>query len=419
VTAPRDFDRLLTAWFVADAPVRARSGLADEAIAQIGRTGRRGAWRLPERWLSVQATLRLAPGRRPAILLAALFVLLALVAGLIVVGSRPHVPAPFGVAKPGMIVFSDGQQVRVSNVDGSHETLLTLPGDIETNPIWSRDGTRLAMWAQAARSGAASLIVEQPDGSGRQVLVTGVPARSDAFVAFGPVWAPDGSSILYAIIKPDPALFSIYVVSSRGGPPTELVADAPAANLAWSPDSRTIAFQGGSTATGDRGVWVVPADGSAAPRRLSHAAGLDGAFADIAWSPDGRHLTYRAGQPDGFTIYEIDADGTNERELSAPTASAVCASWSPSGDRILYGAKVAGSDTDGSGQYQLEVVAPDGSGARIVKAPAPISFCDWSWSPDGLTIMAGTIATGVYLLDPAGAKPPVAIPNEGDWQRLG
>ena len=53
-----DFDRLLTAWFDADARVREPDDLLDRTSRRTARTRPRPAWRLPERWIPMELTMR-------------------------------------------------------------------------------------------------------------------------------------------------------------------------------------------------------------------------------------------------------------------------------------------------------------------------------------------------------------------------
>lgn len=83
-------------------------------------------------------------------------------------------------------------------------------------------------------------------------------------------------------------------------------------------------------------LWIVPADGSAPPRRLtSNRAGESGA----AWSPDGQRLAFATRRDDDEVgqIYVLDVarGGDAQRVTNAPT-SASAPKWSPDGTRIVF-----------------------------------------------------------------------------------
>ena len=69
---------------------------------------------------------------------------------------------------------SDGRAITVGDVDGQGGHSISPAGRVETGPVWSRDGTELALWSQAASAQPAALVIEKPDGSQRHVLVDGV-----------------------------------------------------------------------------------------------------------------------------------------------------------------------------------------------------------------------------------------------------
>src|SRR5262249_39735042 len=164
-----DLELTLTAWFDADAAKRAPDGLADTVIARVKRTRRRPTWRVPERWLPMQATLRLRPLLQPVLrpipLLITVALILALVGVAILAGGTHRVPLPFGPARDGLIAYQVNNQIVVSNVDGSRAKSLSRPDSLDANPIWSRDGTKVAYLSVPASGAKAQVIVEAPDGS--------------------------------------------------------------------------------------------------------------------------------------------------------------------------------------------------------------------------------------------------------------
>jgi dipeptidyl aminopeptidase/acylaminoacyl peptidase len=84
-----------------------------------------------------------------------------------------------------------------------------------------------------------------------------------------------------------------------------------------SPDGKLVAFVRTTTdaSTGQRNadIWVVPADGSAAPRVL-----IGGARAENTprWSPDGRRLAFISTRDGAPQVYLADADGANVRQAT-------------------------------------------------------------------------------------------------------
>jgi TolB protein len=146
----------------------------------------------------------------------------------------------------------------------------------------------------------------------------------------------------------------------------------------WSPDGARIAYQ----AAAERGddIWVMNTDGSGAAQ-ITHQPGFDGC---LSWQPDGKRIVFtsdRDGNPD---IYVMNADGSNVQALTQHRAADRCPTWGPDGQLIAFL-----SDRDGAGVY---LMAPDGSGARLVAAIADVS--QPAWSPDGKFLLVSSDLTG-------------------------
>ncbi len=97
----------------------------------------------------------------------------------------------------------------------------------------------------------------------------------------GAVQSPDGKRLAFS------SLTHLYVMDLPGGQPKRVVPDgAGEYEPAWSPDSQSLAYV---TWTGETGgqIWRVPADGSAAPQRLTHAAAY---YQEPVWAPDGARI---------------------------------------------------------------------------------------------------------------------------------
>jgi dipeptidyl aminopeptidase/acylaminoacyl peptidase len=83
-------------------------------------------------------------------------------------------------------------------------------------------------------------------------------------------------------------------------------------------------------------LWVVPADGSTAPRRLTSSKGSE---SGAAWSSDSTRIAFAARRDDDEVnqIYVLDVvrGGEAQRVTATPTAASV-PRWSPDGQRILF-----------------------------------------------------------------------------------
>ena len=107
-----------------------------------------------------------------------------------------------------------------------------------------------------------------------------------------------------------------------------------------SPDGKWVVFSLVEPAYDDKDqvsdLWIVPVDGSAKPRRLTSTKGGE---SGVAWSPDSRRIAFaarREGDEVG-QIYGLDvADGGEAVRLTSLSTGARSAQWRPDGQAILF-----------------------------------------------------------------------------------
>jgi dipeptidyl aminopeptidase/acylaminoacyl peptidase len=119
-----------------------------------------------------------------------------------------------------------------------------------------------------------------------------------------------------------------------------------------SPDGRWAVFgvTQPSYAEGEQSsdLWLVPTDGSAPPRQLTHTRGGEGG---VAWSPDGRRLAFGARREgdDAGQIYVLDvAAGGEAHRVTSLSTGARAPVWRPDGRALLFTSDVYPSATTDS-----------------------------------------------------------------------
>jgi dipeptidyl aminopeptidase/acylaminoacyl peptidase len=117
-------------------------------------------------------------------------VLLAAVAVALVVGSRPRLPAPFGLARPGLVAVDLGGDIYVMNADGSHRVQLTSGPAVDSRPTWSPDGTHLVFESELADL-SSTLVVMGIDDRRSTTVADGIAELG------GLSWAPDSRRIAF------------------------------------------------------------------------------------------------------------------------------------------------------------------------------------------------------------------------------
>ncbi|MEZ5317791.1 MAG: protein kinase [Vicinamibacterales bacterium] len=212
-----------------------------------------------------------------------------------------------------------------------------------------------------------------------------------------PALSPDGTTVAFAVRVDDS--WDIHTQRVGGRNATPIVHD-PRRNEkgpAFSPDGASIAFYESDI---DGGIFVAGATGESV-RRLTEFG------FHPAWSPDGNRIAFTteeifdpAGRLGESALNVVDAaGGTPHRIVEGDAAQA---SWSPSGDRLVYWA-----NTDG--QRDLFTVRADG-GTRV--ALTDDAAIDWSpvWAPDGRHVYFSSDRGGAMNLwriavDPATGEP--------------
>ena len=246
-------------------------------------------------------------------------------------------------------------------------------------------------------SGDGHICVMNADGSGSVDLT---PTTSGNY---NPTWSPGGSKIAFNGFHSD-TVSEIYAMNADGTGLTQLTDDGVISDhAAWSPDGTKIAFE--TVDESDPGskyeIHVINADGT------GHVALTNGSSGDAfepAWSPDGSSIAYDALGPAAnsvdmfYQIWQLQADGSNPRQVTTDAVNHVSPSWSPDGTRIAFGqlddttfgSKIRTSDLNG----QNQVTVTSGVGTDDASP---------SWSPDGRLIAFERVQAGILVANPDGS----------------
>lgn len=217
--------------------------------------------------------------------------------------------------------------VHIVNADATGLARLTFNSTIDaSNPRFNPDGTRIVF--EAGNSlGARDIYLVNSDGTG---LVNITFSINGNFFS-RPYFRPDGARIVFAGNLPGEDGSDIFVINPDGSARARLTSTANENTPRYSSDGSRILFNSNRDGNGE--VYVMNADGSNETNlSLNPANDNDGTF-----SPDGNRIVFISNRASGMTqVHMMNADGTNQSRVTNEASNA----YSPS---------IAFLDRDGDG----------------------------------------------------------------------
>jgi Tol biopolymer transport system component len=396
----------------------------DHILEQTARTRQRPAWSFLERWLPMVDVVRQPvfaprlPWRTIGLGLAVLALLLAMVAALI--GAQPNLPAPFGLARSGLIAFESGGDIYTADPVTGDSTAVVRGPETDIDPQWSRDGRWVVFERKATVDAITGLLfVARHDGSGL-TQVTPEPLRNIASYAF----APDGTEILIGVGLPDAQ--RLWIAAADGSGIRQLDLATLVVRAAWRPPDGSEILIMDSVG----GMYTIDAISDHIRPILASEPGRN--RTDPKWSPDGSLISFVewSEYANGLSseTHVMAADGTANHVLPIPPGAVWQAgwNWSNDGTRLLAIRGYTGT-FEGS---RAAVVPVDGSGPGIeIEYPGSIQAqcCSrWEWAPDDRSILGTPTDTSGAMLDQVLLDPvagtfrtlPWTSVSQPSWQRL-
>ncbi len=292
-------------------------------------------------------------------------------------------------------IIVSGELYRVPAVGGPSEKILNDVGAFIT---FSPEGDRFAFIRREAE-GLTALVMVNSDGSGERTVATRKPP--DYFSQIEASWAPDGKSIACIGINAADGYQRVFEVNTETGSQKALTSQRwndEITGVAWLQDSSGIlliasdspfssqiwclSYTGGElrritndvnkyatlSPSNDSStfltlqwavnidLWIAPDGDSNRVRQLTRGR-YDGR-SGITWTPDDR-IVYTSVTSTNSDIWIMNADGTNQKQLTTDVHNDVYPSVTADGRYIVFQSNRTGSDhiwrmdIDGNNQKQL------------------------------------------------------------------
>jgi Tol biopolymer transport system component len=278
---------------------------------------------------------------------------------------------------------------------------------------WSRDGELLVFQSNRPPFACDQIYTLDPATAALELVSTGAGRTTCAYFA-----GEDDRYIVYAsthagdrdcppppdrsqgYVWPIHDTYDIYRLDRRTGELVRLT-DTPGydAEPTLSPDGRTIVFT--SVRDGDLDIYTMNLDGGDV-RRLTDTPGYDGG---PFFGPEGERIVYRARHPHGaeladyqrllaedlvrpgrLEVYVMDADGSDQRQVTDLGCASFAPFFHPSGEQIIFSSNYPDVR---SREFDLWLVGTDGTGLERVTWTGGFDGFPM-FSPDGTRLVFGS-----------------------------
>jgi len=186
----------------------------------------------------------------------------------------------------------------------------------------------------------AAIVRRDPQSSAQDIwlvdLVRGSASRfsSSARSHDSPIWAPDGSRVVFATDAVSGGYYDLFEEPAAGGAERVLLqGDGDKIPLDWSRDGRFILYQRGSPTT-RADVWVLPLFGDRKPMSFLQTAADE---RDAHFSPDGKWVAYTSDESGATEVYVQPFPATGAKfQISSDSATFPRPRWANDGQELFY-----------------------------------------------------------------------------------
>ncbi|MBC7814086.1 MAG: PD40 domain-containing protein [Burkholderiales bacterium] len=256
--------------------------------------------------------------------------------------------------------FSEDEHLQIMNLVSGAVHDIVLPARPYVSPVWSPDGSQVALAISHFERGVTTLYVSDDWSTLREVFTFPEDGPYG-----GPTWSPDGRWIS------QPTADGFYVVNVESGE-AQFFDDLSYTSPRWSPDGQQLAFI--SSIEAHDLIHVLNLT-------MSNVVsfGNDARWRTLEWMPDGEHLLASTGSSQ---LYILDITAQDMRLSSTDEAERRyhLVGVSPAANDFAVYSYISGS---GSGLY---VYSLDSAGQIRLHVPVTNYLTPPEWSDDGQQI---------------------------------
>lgn len=216
------------------------------------------------------------------------------------------------------------------------------------------------------REGNPALYAIQPDGSNLIPLVrTSGSRRIEGQLD----WSKAARSLAFAMTADGRS--DVFALNFAGLPSLRSVTSAEQSSSVdprWSPTGEQLAYL---CSDREPDICIIQADGSNNINLTSYPS----RDVNVSWSPDGSAVVYQSDRGGLSDIYVIALEDLSVTDLTGGGSQNAAPSWSPTDDRIVF-------QSDRQGAMDIFTIAADGSQLTNLSKSGSLDL-DPKWSPDG------------------------------------
>jgi serine/threonine-protein kinase len=280
---------------------------------------------------------------------------------------------------------------------------------LDTNPVWMPDGRTLLF--VSTRGGGRDIYSIRLTAQGQaehepERLTSGLDAHTISLTN-------DGRLLAYSSYTPSANVWSIRIpingVASVADAEQVTFGNEKIEKLTVSPDGQWLAYD--SDRNGQTDIWKVRIPGGA-PEQVTR--GPNHKFVND-WSPDGREIvfhTIRDGQRD---VFVVSADGIRTEPVATSPVEEQHAAWGPDGNTIIFDVTPS---LGAANHWQAHIVTRARRGAAW-GAPRQLTrngSSDPKWSPDG-RLIAYCVRGQLRVIAPDGSGERVLVDARAEGEQ--